>query len=379
MPDWVTGLQDWFGASGQTSGHETIFRILTYLFSRIVGGLLEWMGQTVGGSFATGRDSVMVQLPLSLTVQAQWVLTGHHLFSNVANAAVYGVFLIALLIAATGGLLGFTTSEARSVLAVSVLIWYANRRALEFVAYLISLSNTGAAQFANPTELLPGWSHLTELQRGSGEGMMLFFTGLTGILLSLVRWATLLGVNVLIIVMPLALLFAIHPATKGWFTMWWRGLLGLILVQIPMALAIGQGQALVGQYGAGAGGGTLVAGIACFWLAHKMTKMVGGLAAMPGQVASGPGNFARSVGTFAVAGTIGAGIGGKLAGANAPALAAPAAPTPQFRSAPLQPAPLGLPAPRAVLAAPAPGSWPGSYTRKSPAPDIMDIYPTSVE
>jgi hypothetical protein len=356
---------------GTGTGNETILRMLGWLFSRIVVNGIKWIGEVTGASFGTGGESLMVQLPRSMTLDESWVRAGHALFTRVANAVVFGAFLLALVVAAVGGLLGFTTAEAKSVLAVSVIVWYVNRRAMELVGYLMSFANALSAQFANPAELLPGWNQLSELQRGSGEGMMLFATGIAGLLLSLVRWITLLGVNILVVMMPLAILCAIHPATRGWFSMWWRGLLGLILVQVPMALAIGQGQALVARYGAGAGGGVLVAGVACFWLASKMPKMVGGLAAVPGQTMNGFGQTASNVAGFAAAGWAGSAAAqrGALPGTSGMPGMSPGGgpgttpqPGPDYRSQPLLPAPmLALPPPRRA------------------GPDVIDVYPLSVE
>jgi hypothetical protein len=41
-----------------------------------------------------------------------------------------------------------------------------------------------------------------------------------------VRWATLFGVNTLIVLMPLALLAAAYPPTRGYFSIWCRALAG---------------------------------------------------------------------------------------------------------------------------------------------------------
>ena len=54
--------------------------------------------------------------------------------------------------------------------AVTVLVWYANRRALELVGHLLDLANTAAAQFADVAQMLPGYQDLNGLQQGSGEG-----------------------------------------------------------------------------------------------------------------------------------------------------------------------------------------------------------------
>ena len=110
-------------------------------------------------------------------------------FQRLVNAGLYGVFLAGLVTAAAGGLLGFTVAEGREVMAVTVLVWYANRRALEVVAHLVDLANTAAAQFADVTQMLPGCQDLSDLQRGSGEGLNAIVTALFGLVLAFVRWA----------------------------------------------------------------------------------------------------------------------------------------------------------------------------------------------
>jgi hypothetical protein len=149
------------------------------LVVELVGAIVSVVRSATGVELGFGQG-ITVQLPRALTVDADWVRGSYGVFQRIVAAALYGVFLAGLVTAAAGGLLGFTTAEGREVMAVSVLVWYANRRALEVVTHLVDLANAVAAQFADVTQMLPGWQRLSDLQRGSGEGLNAVVTALFG-------------------------------------------------------------------------------------------------------------------------------------------------------------------------------------------------------
>jgi hypothetical protein len=328
-----------------------------WLFDKLVVELAGWVAGAVRG--ATGAEagpgqSVTIQLPRSLTVDASWVRGSYSVMARIADAALYGVFLAGLLTAAAGGMLGFTVAEGREVMAVTVLVWYANRRALELVTYLIDLANTAAAKFADVSQMLPGYQHLSDLQRGSGEGLNAIIAGLFGLFLAFVRWATLFGVNTLVILMPLALLAAVYAPTRSYFSSWWQTLAGLVLSQIGIALLLGQAQSMSARWGAGGSSALLVGTCACLWLAARVPRLLGGLAAIPARAADAATGTARQATLATAAALAGGAAGARLA--TIQEVASPVrtgdgegivyGPGPTFRSQPLIPAPLAaLPRP----------------------------------
>ena len=103
----------WLGGGG----NEAVLRLLLWLFDELVlelrgvagrGGAAAPPGPTSGPG-----QSITVQLPRALTVDAPWVRGSYGVFQRVVNAGLYGVFLLALVAAAAGGLLGFTGRGAR--------------------------------------------------------------------------------------------------------------------------------------------------------------------------------------------------------------------------------------------------------------------------
>jgi hypothetical protein len=342
-------------------GNEAVLRLLLWLFDKLVIEFARWVGGVItdatGAHLGPGQ-SIAVQLPRALTVDADWVRGSYGVFQRLVNAGLYGVFLAGLVTAATGGLLGFTVAEGKEVVAVTVLVWYANRRALEIVTHLVDLANTAAAQFADVTQMLPGYQHLSDLQRGSGEGLNAIITGLFGLFLVFVRWATLFGVNTLVILMPLALLAAAYPPTRGYFSLWWRALAGLVFSQVGIALLLGQAQALSARWGAGGAGTLLLGTCACLWLAAKVPRMLGGLAGMPARAADSATGTARQMALAVATGMAGGATAAKLA--TIQEVRSPLAghggtvsepqPGPTYRSQPLIPAPLlSLPRPATVI------------------------------
>jgi len=341
-------FQDWVGRGG----NEAVLRLLLWLFDKLVVDLVGAIVSVVRS--ATGVDlglgpGITVQLPRALTVDAEWVRGSYGVFQRIAGAALYGVFLAGLVTAAAGGLLGFTTAEGREVMAVSVLVWYANRRALEVVTHLVDLANAVAGQFADVTQMLPGWQHLSDLQRGSGEGLNAVVTALFGLALLFVRWATLFGVNTLIILMPLALLAAAYPPTRGYFSIWWRALAGMVFSQVGIALLLGQAQVMSARWGAGGADAFLLGTCACLWLAAKVPRLMAGSAVRATEAAT---VTARQYAVLAAASFTGTAAAGRLATIQELGPVAQGGfrsggepqPGPTWRSQPLIPAPpLSLP------------------------------------
>jgi hypothetical protein len=304
-------------------GNEALFRLLLWLFDKVVVQLGRWVGTLYTEALGTHLGpsyNVTIQLPLDLTVNADWVTGSYRVFQRLVNAGLYGVFVGSLVTAAVGGMLGFTAVEAKAVTGVSVLVWYANRRSLEVVTPLLNLANTAAAQFADVTQMLPGVANMSDLERGAGEGANAILMALFGLVMAFVRWMTLFGVNALIITMPLALVAAVWPPTRHFFTLWWRTLAALVFSQVAIALLLGQAQAFTARFGAGSGAGFLVGTCACLWLAAKVPKLLGGLAAMPAQAAGGVTGAARQYATLAAASFTGNTLAGQaaLSGMRAP-------------------------------------------------------------
>lgn len=335
-------------------GNEALLRIVLWLFDKLVvqlGGWLVNLAQESSGTTLVGQG-IIFQLPTSMTVDAEWVRGSYSVFQRVVNAALYGAFVGALIVAGTGGLLGFTGGEAKTVLAITPLIWIANRRSIELVTHLVNLSNTAAAQFADVTQMLPGYEHLNDLQAGAGEGANAILLAIFGIVMAFVRWLTVFGVNALIIVMPLALLAVVWPPTKPYFTVWWRTLAGLVFSQIGIALLLGQAQALSSRFGAGGTGAFLIGSCACLWLATKVPKMLGGLASMPAQAASSATNTIKQYALMSAASYTG--NQAAISGMSSPLSAngdtgTTFGPGPTYRSQPLLPRPMmSLPRPHVI-------------------------------
>jgi hypothetical protein len=309
---------------------------------------------------ATGVDlgfgpGITVQLPRSMTVDADWVRGSYGVFRRIVNAGLYGVFLAGLVTAAAGGMLGFTVAEGKEVMAVSVLVWYANRRALEIVTHLLDLANTAAAQFADVSQMLPGYQHLSDFQRGTGEGLNAIITALFGLALLFVRWATLFGVNTLIVVMPLVLLAAAYPPTRGYLSLWWRALAGMVFSQVGIALLLGQAQMMSARWGAGGTGAFLLGTCACLWLASRVPRVMAGAAARATDSATAT---ARQYAVLAAASFTGTAAAGRLATIReiGPAVHGRVErwdvpqPGPTYRTQPLIPAPpMSLPRPTTVI------------------------------
>ena len=142
---------------------------------------------------------------------------------------------------------------------------------------------------------------------------------------------------------------------------------GWCFSQVGIALLLGQAQAFTARWGAGGGALFLVGTCACLWLAARVPRMLGGLAALPAQAAGGATATARQYALMAAASATGNAVAGRavLIQESAPQSAAGAGPGarprarrqpgPTWRSQPLDPRPAGGPArPRAGTA---PTSW----------------------
>lgn len=273
----LMALDRWLRGEGQASPEPV--EGLARLLGALLGGVLRAAHAFLGGAIQQSQaESIITQLPLSLTVQAPWVRANYDLFAGVARAALLGAFGCALLAAALGGLTGIMWGEAKALAPAVLLVGGLITRGPQIAGWLVGLANALAGAFAQPGAMLPGWQDQPGAAQFSGEGLASLVLVSAGLLLALSRWMAVLFFDFLLSVAPLALLCAILPGL-GWLWAWWlRAFSITLLVHVPIAIVLGMGAALAARFGAGGDAGLLVASLACLWLALRLPGMLPGLA-----------------------------------------------------------------------------------------------------
>lgn len=364
-----SGLNRWLSGSGSpnTTGQEVILKFLGWIIGQAMRAAAQWIQPAV----RPVGENLLTQLPLAMTVGEPWVRDNYDLFARVAGAGLLGAFVIALLAAGLGNLTGFMWSEAKAVAALVVLGGALINKGYGLITWAIMQANAFASAFADPSGALPGWQAMDPNSTASGEGLGMLALVTMGFFMMIGRWINLMLVNVLIITFGLAVLCMVIPGLGSVFSHW-RYLFAVgLLIQIPQAIALGQGQALVSRWGAGGSAATLAAGLGALWLAMRMRHYVPGFGG--GSILGSAAQAASIARAFSSSTPTGAGpvpgqtqvnevLGGAFGRGN-PDVIYGSGPT-VYRSQPLMPRPLANP-----IALPAP----------NPYRNVVDVQPLSVE
>jgi len=250
-------LTDWFNAWWETQGPGLIGEAIASIFGLLAQALWSVAGDFLGGS------NLFTQVPPAWSYELAPVLTMRSRLEPLGGALLTLALVVALLWIGLGTLWGKPFGRVLSSLPTWLLLSGAILLAPDLQRWWVDFSNSASAALLDPATGLPGLGAILDPELAAELGMVVVVYLGYGLWFFVRRIKVLVLAVLCIAIAPIAVAAGAFPIphAQRFFHWWLATFLACTFVQVPQAVCLGIGAAMLAEAVAGNGYDTPMEGM----------------------------------------------------------------------------------------------------------------------